>query len=111
LLPCTTLFRSEPFGASPRTRRPAPIGSANPTTLPFLLILVGAGIPLPRPGLDVVEPHVLDPGTVGPRLLAADRTGMAPDALVEVHHHGDLRHDPADRPSPRIGSFLPCRHQ
>src|SRR5690625_4113349 len=75
------------------------------------MILLCAGKPLPRPGLDVVEPHVLDPGTVGPRLLAGDRTGMAPDALVEVHHHGDLRHDPADRPFPRSGSFLPFRHQ
>src|SRR5699024_4787331 len=111
LLPCTTLFRSEPFEATTGTRHQAPIGSANPTTLPFLLILVGAGIPLPWPGLDVVEPHVLDPGTVGPRLLAGDRTGMAPDALVEVHHNGDLRHDPADRPFPRSGSFLPFRHQ
>src|SRR5699024_9432275 len=47
--------RREPFEATTGTRHQAPIGSANPTTLPFLLILVGAGIPLPRPGSGEME--------------------------------------------------------
>src|SRR5699024_10101003 len=45
------------------------------------------------PGLDVVEPDVLHARPVGPRLLAGHRAGVAADALVQVHHHGHLRHD------------------
>ena len=52
-----------------------------------------AGVAEARAGLDVVEPDVLDAGAVGPRLLARDRAGVAPDALVEVHHHRHLSHD------------------
>ena len=35
---------------------------------------------------------VVGAGPVGPGLLAGDRTGVAADALVEVHHHADLGH-------------------
>ena len=65
-----------------------------PAALPPLLVLVGARVALPGPGLDVVEPDVLDAGAVGPRLLAGHRAGVAADALVEVHHHRHLGHDP-----------------
>src|SRR5690606_31479794 len=64
-----------------------------PAALPRLLVLVPAGIALSGTGLHVVEPHVLRAGAVRPRLLARHRTGVAPDALVERHHHGDLGHD------------------
>src|SRR5699024_1158873 len=64
-----------------------------PAALPPLLVLVRPGIPLPGSGLDVVPPHVLGAGPVGPRLLAGHRTGVAADALVQVHHHGHLGHD------------------
>src|SRR5262249_59807571 len=63
-----------------------------PAAAPGVLVLVAAGIALAGPGLDVVEPHVLDPAAVGPRLLARDRAGVAADALVEVHHHRHLGH-------------------
>ncbi len=77
-------------------RRPAaaacPCGLGS-TAAPAFLILVGARIALSGPGFDVVEPHVLGTGPVRPRLLAGDRTGVAADALVEVHHHRHLCHD------------------
>jgi LacI family transcriptional regulator len=65
-----------------------------PPALPPVLVLVGARAALPRPGLHVVEPHVLHAAAVGPGLLAGDRAGVAADALVEVHHHRHLRRDP-----------------
>src|SRR3546814_15111073 len=49
------------------------------------------GIADARLGLDVVEPGVLHALARGPHVLAGDRTGMAAAALVQVHHHGDLR--------------------
>src|SRR4029077_125519 len=64
-----------------------------PAALPLLLVLVGARVAEPGPGLHVVEPDVLRARAVGPRLLARDRARVAPDALVEVHHHRHLRHD------------------
>ena len=64
-----------------------------PAALPLLLVLVAPWVALSGPGLDVVEPDVLDAGAVGPGLLAGDRAGVAADALVEVHDHGQLRHD------------------
>src|SRR5690606_7656812 len=70
---------------------PAPV--QGPAALPDLLVLVGARVAQAGPGLDVVEPHVLGAGAVGPRLLARHRAGVAADALVEVHHHRHLRHD------------------
>ena len=42
--------------------------------------------------LDVVEPDVLGAAAVRPHVLARDRAGVAPDALVEVHHHRHLGH-------------------
>ena len=70
-----------------------------PAALPLLLVLVAARVALPGSGLDVVEPDVLGPGPVGPRLLAGDRAGLAADALVEVHHHAHLGHDAVSAPS------------
>ena len=66
-----------------------------PAALPLVLVLVAAGVALARAGLDVVEPDVLGAGAVGPGLFAGDRAGVAADALVEVHDHGDLCHDPS----------------
>ncbi len=65
-----------------------------PAALPPLLVLVAARIALAGAGLHVVEPHVLGARPVGPGLFAGDRAGVAADALVEVHDHRDLRHDP-----------------
>src|SRR5699024_2725294 len=64
-----------------------------PASLPLLLVLVAARVALAGPRLDVVEPDVFGPGTVGPRLFAGHRAGVAADALVEVHHHRHLGHD------------------
>ena len=77
--------------ARPQLQPAAPV--QRPAALPGLLILVAARVALPGPRLDVVEPHVLGAGAVGPRLLAGDRAGVAADALVEVHHHAHLGHD------------------
>ncbi len=76
-----------------RLRSETPGAGQLPAALPLLLVLVAAGIPLPGPGLDVVEPDVLRAGAVRPRLLAGHRAGVAADALVEVHHHRHLGHD------------------
>ena len=78
-----------PAGAQPQPPAPGEL----PAALPPPLVLVGARVPLAGPGLDVVEPDVLGARPVGPRLLAGDRAGVAADALVEVHHHGELGHD------------------
>ena len=64
-----------------------------PAAVPALLVLVVAGVAASGLRLDVVEPDVLGAGTVGPDVLAGDRAGVTPDALVEVHHHPDLRPD------------------
>src|SRR5690606_30677279 len=77
--------------AGPQLQPPVP--TPHPAAQPLHLVLVAAGVPQPGPGLDVVEPDVLHAGAVGPRLLAGHRAGVAPDALVEVHDHGQLRHD------------------
>src|SRR5690606_12775178 len=53
--------------------RQAPPLVERPAALPALLVLVLAGVALAGPGLDVVEPHVLDAAAVRPRLLARDR--------------------------------------
>ena len=66
---------------------------ALPAAFPLLLIFPGAWITQTRAGLDVVEPDVLGAFTVGPCLLAGDRTSMAANALVQVHDHGNLGHD------------------
>src|SRR5690606_19820951 len=59
-------------------------------------------------GLDVVEPDVLDPGAVGPGLLARHRARVTPDALVQVHHHRHLRHHPHDATPSRADDALPA---
>jgi hypothetical protein len=61
-----------------------------PPSVPLFLVLPALRIAESRLGLDVVEPHVLGAGPIGPDLLAGDRAGVAADALVEVHHHSDL---------------------
>src|SRR4029450_6295424 len=76
-----------------RTRAQRAPPGAHPAAPPPLLVLVRARVALAGAGLHVVEPDVLDPGPVGPRLLARHRAGVAPDALVEVHHHRQLGHD------------------
>ena len=70
-----------------------------PAAVPPLLVLVPARVPDARLGLDVVEVDVLGARPVGPDLLARHRAGVAADALVEVHHHRDLRHDPHQLPA------------
>ena len=77
-----------PTGAQPQPAALVP----DPAALPSLLVLVGPRIALPRAGFHIVEPHVLDAGPVGPGLFAGHRTGVAPDALVQVHHHRQLSH-------------------
>src|SRR5690606_26726028 len=79
--------------AAARLEREPPLLVELPAAAPLLLVLVAAGVALSGTGLDVVEPHVLDAGAVGPRLFAGDRAGVAADALVEVHHHRHLGHD------------------
>ncbi len=71
----------------------------HPAALPAFLVLVRAGVAEAGAGLDVVPPDVLSAGTVGPRLLARDRAGVAADALVEVHHHRHLCHHAHGRTS------------
>ena len=68
------------------------VAAQHPAAPPPLLVLVAARVALSGPGLDVVEPHVLDAAAVGPGLLARDRAGVAADALVEVHDHAQLGH-------------------
>src|SRR5659263_71449 len=77
--------------AGPRSQLPG--CGPDPPALPLLLVLVPAGVAHPGFRLHVVEPDVLGAGPVGPCLLARDRTGVAADALVEVHDNRDLRHD------------------
>src|SRR5699024_7633649 len=84
--------RGEVSQSAARTQAEPPVAPTDPAALPLVLVLVGAGVSLSRPGLDVVEPHVLRACPVGPGLFAGDRAGVTPDALVEVHHHGHLCH-------------------
>jgi len=65
-----------------------------PAAAPVLVVLPALGVAQPGLGLDIVEPHVLRPRPVGPHLLAGHAAGVAADALVQVHHHADLRLDP-----------------
>src|SRR5690606_34748710 len=85
------LRKNAPLGALPRLD-PAVL-LADPAALPAFLVLPVLGIADSRLGLDVVEPDVFDAFAIGPDVLAGDRTGMAPDALIEIEHHGDLRAD------------------
>ena len=85
--------RQQLVDAPARAQRQPATPVAHPAAAPSVLVLVAARIALTGPGLDVVEPHVLDARTVGPGLLAGDRARVASDALVEVHHHAQLGHD------------------
>lgn len=58
-----------------------------PTALPLVLVFPLLRVTRTRLRLNVVEPDVLRAGPVRPHVLAGDRTGVAPDALVEVQDH------------------------
>ncbi len=78
------------------------VGLASPAAFPLLLILPLLRITNAGLGLDVVEPHVLHALARGPHVLAGHRAGVTTDALVEVHHHRDLRaylHDDISSPA------------
>src|SRR4029078_12150411 len=62
-----------------------------PPALPALLILPVLRIADAWLGFDVIEPRVFHALAVGPHVLTGNGTGVAPDALVEVQHHADLR--------------------
>src|SRR5690606_1659401 len=64
-----------------------------PAAIPAPLVLPFLGITDTGLGLYVVEPRVFHTLAVGPHVLAGDRAGVAPNALVEVQHHADLRTD------------------
>jgi hypothetical protein len=55
-----------------------------------MLILPCLGIAYAGLGFHIVVPDVFSPGPVGPDVLAGDAAGMAADALVQVHDHGNL---------------------
>ena len=65
-----------------------------PAAVPLLLILVTFRVADAGLGLDIVEVDVLGARPIRPDLLAGHRAGVAADALVEVHHHRDVGHDP-----------------
>ena len=79
--------------ASALTGNEAARGGTLPAALPLLLVLPAAGVAHAGTGFDVVEPDVFGTLAVRPHLLTGDGTGVAADALVEVHHHRDLSHD------------------
>src|SRR5581483_10699585 len=64
--------------------------SYTPAALPPILIFPVARISRARLRLDVVPPHVLGAGPLGPEVLAGEAAGVAADALVEVKHHRHL---------------------
>jgi hypothetical protein len=79
---------------------PAPLGEADaaaglllPAAAPAGLVLPVLRIPDAGLRLDVVPPRVLHAAARRPHVLARDRARVAADALVEVHHHRDLRAD------------------
>src|SRR6185312_1277931 len=74
-------------------RDDVPVGFSSPAAVPALLVLPFPGVADTGLGLDIVEPDVLHALARGPDVLAGHRAGMAADALVEVHHHGDLGAD------------------
>src|SRR5690606_9038803 len=89
------------------TRLDLAVFPPNPTAFPPVLVLPVLRIADPRLGLHVVEPDVFDAFSVGPDVLAGDRAGVAPDALVEVEHHGELGTDFHSAPSLRSGWLPP----
>ena len=82
------LGQHAPFAADLRLQLAVPL--AHPAAVPAVLVLPVLGIADAGLGLDVVEPGVFHALAVGPNVLAGDRAGVTPDALVEVQHHGDL---------------------
>src|SRR6185295_8916826 len=70
-----------------------PLAVELPAPLPAGLVGPLARVALAGVCLDVVEPDILGPRSVGPDLLAGHRAGVAADALVEVHDHRHLGHD------------------
>src|SRR3546814_8818033 len=64
--------------------------TSDPAAFPAVLIFPVLGIADAGLCLDVVEPDVFHAFAVGPDVLAGDRAGVAPDALVEVEHHVEL---------------------
>ena len=66
---------------------------AHPAAIPALLVFPIFRIANAGFGFDVIEPGVFHTFAVGPDVLAGYRTGVAPDAFIEVQHHGDLRTD------------------
>src|SRR5689334_13751260 len=66
---------------------------AFPAAIPAFLVFPFARIAHAWLGFDVVEPRVFNAFAIGPDVLAGDRTGVAPDALVEIEHHADLGAD------------------
>ena len=68
--------------------RPDCSGSSRPAR--FLIFM--ARIALARPGLHIVEPDVFGAQLGWSGLLAGHRTGVAANALVQVHHHAHLGH-------------------
>ena len=66
---------------------------AAPAAVPAFLVFPILRIADARLGLDVVEPGVFHAFPAGPDVLAGDRTGVTPDALVEIEHHRDLGAD------------------
>src|SRR5829696_8449125 len=65
----------------------------SPAAFPAFLVFVELRVADARFGLDVVPPLVLGALAARPDVLAGHRAGVAPDALVEVHHHRHLRLD------------------
>src|SRR5215831_10511583 len=66
---------------------------AAPATVPPVLVLPIFRIADTRLGFDVVEPGIFHALAIGPHILAGDRAGMTPDALVEIEYHRNLRAD------------------
>ena len=86
--------RRQPLEAAATAQAQTALAIQLPAALPLLLVLVAGWVAESRLGFDVVEVHVLGAGSVGPGLLAGDRAGVTADALVEVHDHAHLGHDP-----------------
>src|SRR5690606_10345430 len=66
---------------------------ADPAAVPARLVFPVLRVADAGLGLDVVEPRVFHAFTAGPHVLACDGAGVAPDAFIEVQHHGDLSAD------------------
>lgn len=61
-----------------------------PAALPSVLIFPLLRVAGARLRLDIVEPDIFHARSIRPYILAGDRTGMAPDALIEVQDHRNL---------------------